>query len=531
MTLIRSYSSPMKKLRSWAPAVAAAAALAFTTPLTLAKDSPATASADLQVARSLNRAFVELAEQVAPSVVVISVETKADPNQPTGEEQLDFLPEPFRRQFREHLQPRPDRRRAPAEAPSDEDPSPQYNGEGSGIVIREEGYVLTNNHVVENATKIKVRLKDGREFEAEVKGLDPQSDLAVLKLKGPVSDLVVARFADSEKVHVGEFAIAVGAPFHLDYSVTFGHISAKGRDSIAPTLMWDQQFLQTDARINPGNSGGPLVNVDGEVIGVNSMIRGLQSGIGFAIPSNLAREVADRLITDGKFTRSYLGIEIRSLHDDRATHDDPKLKEAAAKIKNGVVVQSIFADGPAAKSKLEVFDVITAVDGKPVSALQGFRNEISRKRPNSEVSLDVYRNHENLVVKVRPEVLPENILAAANRGPGPRLTPKPPEPPENSYLESLGLAVEPLTKQLARENQLDPSTKGVIVKSVEDRSIAGRNGLREGDVILRAADKTVTSAEELNDALSAASELGRARLSISRDGNRIGQILKGLPKK
>lgn len=521
--MIRSYLTPVKTVRSFLPAVVAAALLAGTATPTLAKESSAPASQDLNIARSLNRAFVEIAERVAPSVVVISVESKSDGAAANFEERLEWLPEPFRRQFKDYLEQRPDRRRPSEENSSEEEAEPQFNGEGSGIIIRDEGYVLTNNHVVENAAKIRVRLKDGREFEAEVRGLDRDSDLAVLKLKGEIKDLVVAKFADSDAVKVGEFAIAIGAPFHLDYSVTFGHISAKGRDSIAPTMMWDQQFLQTDARINPGNSGGPLVNIDGEVVGVNSMIRGLQSGIGFAIPANLAREVADRLITDGKFNRSFLGIDIQVLREDK------RMKDVAAKIKDGVVVQRIRADGPAAKSKLEAFDVITAVDGKPVSTVQGLRNEISRKRPGSDVALDVYRSGERIQVKVRPEVLPENYLAA-NRGMVPPSTPKAPAKTETNYLDNLGLQVESLTKQSLKNLQLDSSTKGVVVKAVEEDSIAARNGIREGDVIYRAADKGVTTPEDLNEALAEAGANGRARISIIRDGNKTGLLMKQLPK-
>ena len=523
MILIRNYVSSVKTHRSILPALIAAAALAGATLPGLAKEGPSSSN-DLEVARSLNRAFIEIADQVAPCVVVISVETKNDPNLANLDERMDWLPEPFRRQFKDYLEQRPDRRRPNDEDPPNETPDPQFNGEGSGIIVRDDGYVLTNHHVVEQANKIRVRLKDGREFEAEVRGLDRDSDLAVLKLKGDVKNLTAAKFADSDKVHVGEFAIAIGAPFHLDYSVTFGHVSAKGRESIAPTSMWDQQFLQTDARINPGNSGGPLVNIDGEVIGVNSMIRGLQSGIGFAIPSNLAREVYERLIADGKFTRSYLGISIRTLRDD------PGMKDVAAKLKDGLVVQGIQAEGPAAKSKLETFDVITAVDGKPVTTVQGLRNEISRKRPGSEVALDVYRSGERVVVKVQPEVLPENYLAA-NRGPRPQVTPKAPAKSETSYLETLGLSVEPITRQFAKENNLDPTTKGVVVKSVDEGSPAARNGIREGDIITRAADKVVAKPEDLDAALADASENGRARVSIIRDGNRTGFLMKQLPRK
>ncbi len=514
--------------------IVGAATLALTSSPSFAKDSSgaSVASADLQLARSLNRAYIELAEQVAPSVVVISVETKNDVDGGLGHPLFDRLPEILRKQLEQQFEEQKElqkeqreqrqKRRRSVPPGEDDEAEPRFNGEGSGIVLREEGYVLTNNHVVENAEKIRVRLKDGREFEAEVQGLDPASDLAVVKLKGKVTGLVPAKFANSDKVRVGEIAIAVGAPFHLDYSVTFGHISAKGREDIAPTPMWDQQFLQTDARINPGNSGGPLVNIEGEVMGVNSMIRGLESGIGFAIPANLALDVADRLITDGKITRSWLGISIRSLRDV------PGMKDVAAKIKEGVVVQSIQAGGPAAKSELEVFDVITAVDGKSVATVQGLRTEISRKRPNVEVVLNVHRGEQDITVKVRPEPIPENVLAM-NRGAKPQPLPEAAKE-EADYLEKLGLSVEPLTKQTAKAQKLDPQTKGLLVTGVDEGSVAAKNGLKEGDVINRVGEKKVTTVKELNDALSEGGESGRIRLRFLREGNSNGLLLRFLPK-
>ena len=533
----QSFYSIVKPIRSFLPALVVAAALGFPIPESLAKDSASGsgASADLKLARSLNQAFIELAEQVEPSVVVINVETKNDPNALMDHPGFEGLPEFFRKQLEQQLEERQEQKprqrpptkrgrpNAPVTPNTEIEPEPRFNGEGSGIILREEGYILTNNHVVENAARIRVRLKDGREFDAEVRGLDPASDLAVVKLKGNVTGLVPAKFADSDKIRVGEFAIAVGAPFHLDYSVTFGHISAKGREDIGPTQMWDQQFLQTDARINPGNSGGPLVNIEGEVMGVNSMIRGLESGIGFSIPSNLALEVADRLITDGKITRSWLGIRIGSLRNM------PEMKSVAAKIKDGVVVRAIQADGPAAKSELEVFDVITAVDGKPVSTDQGLRTEISRKHPNVEVALRVHRADQDITIKVRPEPIPDYVLAAKN-GTKPQPMPEPEVTEDHDYLEKIGLTVEPLTKQSAKAHKLDPQTKGLLVTGVEEKSVAAKNSLEEGDVITRVGDQKVTTIQELSDALSTGGESGRIRLRYFRDGTSTGTFLRSLPK-
>ena len=267
----------------------------------------------LEIAPQLKPAFIEVADNVSPAVVVVKIAHKPDYVELDEDNPLwELIPRQFRRQLEEQFEKRRQKRPAQQE--------PQYDGQGSGVVIRENGYILTNRHVVEGADKIKVRFKDGREFDAQVRGVDPQSDIAVLKIDA--ENLTVAKLGDSSKTRVGEFAIAIGAPFELDYSVTFGHVSAKGRSHVIPSFgesspgAWmDQDFIQTDASINPGNSGGPLVNIDGEVIGLNTLIRGLHTGIGFAIPSNLAKEVAEKLISDGKFTRAWLGVGIIALKD------------------------------------------------------------------------------------------------------------------------------------------------------------------------------------------------------------------------
>ncbi len=242
----------------------------------------------LDLARQLNEAFIQVADQASKSVVVIKITGKSTEND--GDDSgsfLDSLPPEWRRYFEGragHGRSRPQK----------------VEGEGSGIVVTADGYILTNNHVVENADTIKVRFKDGREFDGEVKGTDPESDVAVVKIKA--SGLTPAKLGDSDATRVGEFVLAVGAPFTLSYSVTFGHVSAKGRsfEGEMGGAYADQDFIQTDASINPGNSGGPLVNLCGEVIAINTMIEGMNTGIGFAVPINLAKRVMAHLIRRGQ---------------------------------------------------------------------------------------------------------------------------------------------------------------------------------------------------------------------------------------
>src|SRR6185503_5606750 len=265
---------------------------------------PVKPSAALDLARQLNQAFIEVADHVSPAVVVVKVAQKPSQLDLEGEDNplWDMLPPEFRRQLERQREKQRNKNDKSDESPGSKEP-PVFNGQGSGVVIRPEGYILTNRHVVDGAEKIKVKFNNGDEFDAEVRGVDPQSDLAVLKIDPKGRKLTAARLGDSEKTRVGEFAIAIGAPFELDYSVTFGHVSAKGRSRIINDPTMDQDFIQTDANINPGNSGGPLVNIEGEVIGINTLIKGLRTGIGFAIPVNLVKEVSDKLIAHGKFTR------------------------------------------------------------------------------------------------------------------------------------------------------------------------------------------------------------------------------------
>jgi serine protease Do len=447
----------------------------------------------LDLARQLNEAFIQVADQVSPAVVVIRVAHKANRAEFDTEENplWDLLPPEFRRQLEQQREKqRKDKDKdkdKKEESPGRREPLP-FDGQGSGVVIREDGYILTNRHVVDEAEKIKVRLKDESEFDAEVRGVDAQSDLAVVKIDTKGKKLPVAKLGDSDKVRVGEFAIAIGAPFELDYSVTFGHVSAKGRSRIINDPSMDQDFIQTDANINPGNSGGPLVNIYGEVIGINTLIRGLRTGIGFAIPSNLASEISEILIREGKFTRAWLGIKINSLRDE------PDVRDMVS-VQRGVVVREIVPGGPAAGSDLKPGDIILSVDGKPVETPQQLKNEIRAKKIGGTVNLEVHRLDKELKgktvsVKVKPDAWrDEELQVASNR-----------REPKSESARSYGLTVQAVTKDLAEQFGVE-KTDGVIVTEVERGSEAERKGIRAGDIITMVNHQAVTNPAQFREAM------------------------------
>ncbi len=485
------------------------------------------ASPALEMARKLNEAFVEVAESASRSVVVIHVQSRMDGMAGSAPEDfLEQIPEEQRErweQFMEFFRGQGSgrgRRGSPdsgSESESEEKrPSsrvPLQAGQGSGMILTADGYILTNNHVVEGAEEITVAFKDGREFKAEIRGRDPESDLAVIRLKEKVPGLVPIRFADSDKVRVGEFAIAIGAPFHLDYSVTFGHVSAKGREVREMGALFDQDFIQTDANINMGNSGGPLVNIEGEVIGVNSMIRtsmGAPVGIGFSIPANLAREVSDRLIADGKFARSWLGVRIQDLTESLNQRD------LDTKATNGVLVSKIEAGGPADGSSLSPADVIVAVDGKATPTTKVLRSTVSRKRPGTELVLDVIRGQESMKVKVTAaeKPSPEKLMASARTRPRQRK--------ETPTME-LGMTVKDLDEDLAKRFQVE-QTEGVIITDVADGSLAAQFELKPGDVVTDINHVPVTTVKEFRDEVRKAK--GRVLVSFIRDGDKQFEVLK-----
>jgi serine protease Do len=497
----------------WVGLVAAAALAVDAVPAAAREVVSAKPNANLELARQLNQAFVQVAEEVSPVVVVITVTQKAAPVPHLFPEQNDGQSdeEDPLNQFKKFFRQRPE-----------ETPEPT-RGQGSGIIIRKDGYILTNRHVVEDAEKIEVRLKDGRTFKAQVRGVDAPSDVAVIKIDA--QDLPEAKLADSSLTRVGEFAIAIGAPFALDYTVTFGHVSAKDRSGIIPldgqTLkLSDEEFIQTDANINPGNSGGPLVNIDGEVIGINTLIRGLRTGIGFAIPINLAREVADKLISEGKFTRAWLGINIRSLREW------PDLRELMPGVKDGVAVYALVPNGPAAKYDLRPEDVITAVDGKPVVTSQELKDAIRTKKVGQEVSLDVYRFtgkdrqgkqiFKEMKIKVKPGEYEEKSFAA-NAQPG--------SSAEADNNGGLGLNIKPLTRDTAEQFGVE-LTEGVIVSNVDKDGLAERNGIKKGDIITSIDHQPVTNSKQFREAVKNVDVKHGVVVSLISQGTPRFEILK-----
>ena len=476
--------------------------LLLTIALMLGLGREALASPNLDLARQLNQAFVEVAEKVSPSVVVILVKEKPGTRHNETEDDYgagpqDSAPRGHSRQF---------------SRPKSDIPPPNDDSQvqGSGVILRKDGYILTNHHVVENAAQIQVRLLDGRTFKGKLRGTDPASDLAVIKIEG--ENLPAAKLGDSAKTRVGEFAIAIGAPFDFEYSVTFGHVSAKGRSNVVPYTEGggglDQDFLQTDASINPGNSGGPLLNIDGEVIGINTLIEGLHTGIGFAIPSNLAGEISEQLIARGKFSRAWLGVEIHAVRDDTDFH------ELVGGVDEGVIVKSILPDSPASQSGLHPGDVITALNGRRLFTAQQLRDEVRHKGIGHSLTLEVFRGGKTLSVRIKPvEYVDPAQPAVADASTG-----------ENAS-SGLGITVHALTRELADQFRVE-LTRGLIVVAVDRNGAAARCDIQPGDIVTEINRQPATTPSQFRE-LVKRSDLKRGVILnlVSRDSSRF-EILK-----
>ncbi len=472
------------------------AATAWTTPALFAADTPG--NGDIAVARQLQNAFEKVAETVSPAVAVITVMQRADSNDMTVEEMLEHF-------FREHKWPeRSPRGKLPENHPPVLEPA-----EGSGLIVQADGYILTNAHVIQDAEKITVRLKDDRKFPATVVGSDERTDLAVIKIDAKA--LPAARFADSSKVRVGQWAIAIGAPFQLDYSFTVGFVSAKGRSGLMSRGgSAYEDYIQTDASINPGNSGGPLVNIESEVIGINTLIRGLRTNIGFAIPSNMARSVADQLIANKRVIRPWLGVEIDSVSES----DD--LREYLKGPKEGVLIRGIVPTGPAAKSDLRHADIVTAVAGHPVRNTKELQQAILATRIGDNITLDVFRDGKTLKVAVKTAEMPVEQKRAAVESK---------ESPAARAARNYGIAVKNLTPELAGKSGVTV-TEGVIVTAVTDNSPADAKGILPGDIITEVDHKTVRTVKEFNAAIAAADPKRGVLLHYNRGGKAGFTVLK-----
>jgi Do/DeqQ family serine protease len=437
----------------------------------------------LTTVKSLGQAFVEVAKKVQPAVVNITTEKTVTlrPWDRFGED--FFRGSPFEDFFRGFGSPR---------ERGKEYQHKQKSG-GSGVIVDKEGYILTNNHVVEEADKVRVKLNDGREFIATVKGQDTRTDLAVLHIKA--KDLPVADLGDSDKLEVGEWAIAIGSPFGLEHTVTVGVISAKGRSGLGTGTYED--FIQTDASINPGNSGGPLINIDGEVIGVNAMIIQPGTGIGFAIPINMAKQILDDLIKHGKVVRPWLGISAQDLSPEMMEHFKVKDKE-------GVLVGQVYPGTGAEKAGLISGDIIKSLDDKTVKNVNELVKEIQKKKVGQKIKLNLIRDGKPMTLEVTTTAMPEKAELTKEK---------------EEEEEKLGAKVQQLTPQLAAQYRTSGIKQGVVVLSVEDGSIADEIGLREGDVILEINRKKIENLKDYEKAIKEANLEKGILFHIHRKGN------------
>ncbi|MFW6297250.1 MAG: DegQ family serine endoprotease [Desulfosalsimonas sp.] len=341
---------------------------------------------------------------------------------------------------------------------------------GSGFIMDKQGHIVTNNHVIENADKIQVKLKNGREYDAEIIGSDPNTDLALIKIETD-DELPVLEFGNSDKISIGEWVLAIGNPFGLDHTVTAGIISAKGR--VIGAGPYDD-FIQTDASINPGNSGGPLLNMDGEVIGINTAIVAGGTGIGFAIPSKMAGEIIDQLKDKGEVTRGWLGVGIQELSDE--------LKEYYGTEK-GVLVTQVFPGDPADKAGLEPNDIIVSVDGRQVDSPRELTRIIADIKPGQKAEIEFIRNGKTRSAKVTLTKRDEQRLAEGSRQ------------PEEPGTAGLGITVSDVTEDIASQLNLRDTT-GAVVTEVQSGSKAAEAGFRRGDIIKEINHEPVKSAND-----------------------------------
>ena len=420
----------------------------------------------LKVAEQLQEAFVWVARKVEPSTVTIMT-----PSPSVRRFQFRFPPmpgpDPFEEFFRRFFE-----RGIPS--PQEETEQPQLRPRGSGVIVSPDGYILTNRHVIEGVNRIVVALWNDRRFDAKVVGTDEVTDIAVLKIEPKDVNLVPATLGDSDKVRVGEWAIAVGNPFGLRQTMTVGIISAIGRRPMETGAeIGYTEFIQTDAAINPGNSGGPLCNIHGEVIGINTAISsptGGNVGIGFAIPINTAKFVMEQLIKHGKVVRGWLGVELQEVSDL------PDPSALGLKEPRGAVIVRVFPNSPAEKAGLQSQDVIVEFNNIPVRSIAHLQSLVGRTPPGTTVPVKIIRGGKEMVINVTVGERTPEVVAQAER-----------------EAEWRGMVIGELTEELKRQLNIPANVQGVIVMAVEPGSPAARAGIRQGDIITVIANQKITS--------------------------------------
>ncbi|MDX1966728.1 MAG: Do family serine endopeptidase [Planctomycetaceae bacterium] len=426
--------------------------------------------------QDMSNMFRSVAAQTMPSIV--SIETTTRPRQvDRGRTPFDDEGNPFREFFRDD----------PRFREFFENPrrmmTPRRSGAGSGFIIDPSGIIMTNNHVVQGADEVKVRLHDGREFLATDIKTDPRTDVAVLRIKD-AGQLQAIKLGDSRAMQVGDWVLAFGSPFGLEMTVTQGIISGTSRHR---GITDREDFLQTDAAINPGNSGGPLVNLKGEVIGINTAIAstsGGYDGVGFAIPTHIASWVGDQLVKSGQVQRGYLGTSIAAVDAETA-------KQFDVKVRDGVIVKQVMPDSPADKAGLESGDVIRKLNDQVVVDPPSLQGIVERLAIGKSYKLEVIREGKPVTLNVTIEELPKSIAASSA---------EPESPSEGTQFDKLGLELSVLTPNLAKQLGI-PNATGVVVTGVKDGSLAALAGIDNGDVIERVGNSPVKTTEEFQAAV------------------------------
>jgi serine protease Do len=425
-----------------------------------------------------SKAFTELAKKAMPTTVFIKAEMQSEQSQ---YQQLDPFQEDFFRRFFGGQNP--------FGMPHQQQPQTQ-TASGSGFIIRPDGYIVTNNHVVKDAAKITVLLNDGREFTAVVKGTDPRTDLAVLKIEE--KNLPYLQFGNSDEVQVGEWVIAIGNPFGLEASLTVGVVSAKGRQDLGIASFED--FIQTDAAINPGNSGGPLLNLQSEVVGVNTAIMsrsGGYMGIGLSIPSKMAQNVVDQIIDGGIVKRAYLGIVLQPVDKEIANL-------AGLEKQEGILISEVIKDSPAQKAGLQQGDIILSYNDKPAKNVTKFRNDVALMSPMTDIKLKIIRSNKPMILTIALGTQSEDSVVTAE------------------MIQKLGLEIETLTSEMAAKVGVPSDTEGVVITKIKPGSAAALAQLRPGCIITSAGvnwnnQKKIRNLSEFDEVMK---ELGSAKTLI-----------------
>ncbi|PKL49798.1 MAG: serine protease [Planctomycetes bacterium HGW-Planctomycetes-1] len=431
--------------------------------------------ADIETLRSTGEVFADIAAKVSPAVVFVSVEqeyTQKIPDMryfdPFEQFQNDEF---FQRFFGPQFRQRQQQQQQPRERKQ------IRRGQGSGFIVSADGYILTNNHVVRDASKITVKMSDDKELQARIIGTDPATDIAVIKVDA--NDLPAVELGDSDTLKVGQWVLAIGNPFGLSHTVTAGIVSAKGRSGLmfVDAELEYQDFIQTDAAINFGNSGGPLINIDGKVVGINSAIysqSGGYIGIGFAIPVNMAKYIYGQLLAEGKVTRGYIGVYGEDVSDEMA-------EMLSAKGHKGVVVNNIVEGSPAEKAQLQTGDIIIKKDGGKIENWDSFRNEVARIPPGEKIKLTVVRDGKEKDVEIELAAR-EPTTASADV--------------KDESAQKLGITVQNLTPEIAKQFGYKDDKTGVIVTDVEADSPLADAGIVSGTLIMEVNRQKVKDADE-----------------------------------